>query len=82
MRVLPPKEAIEWHINNGSLPAEQHGFLDNWASWHRANSLGELAYVDPALGEILGRKPKTVVEQADEIFGALNELDTKDLVGI
>jgi hypothetical protein len=81
-RILPVKEAIEWHIKHGSVPPEQAGFLDNWASWHTANSAGENAYLDPTLGRLLGRKPKTVDDQAAEIFSALLELDTKDLVGI
>ncbi len=81
-RVLPVKEAIAWHVAHGSVPPEQVSFLDNWASWHTANSLGESAYVDPLLEKLLGRKPKTVDDQAAEIFGVGNELDTKDLVGI
>ncbi len=81
-RILPVQEAIEWHIKNGSVPPEQASFLDNWASWHTANSQGENAYLDPTLERLLGRKPRTVDDQAAEIFSASLELDTKDLVGI
>lgn len=49
---------------------------------HHAWELGEADYVDPSLGKILGRPPKTLEEQAEEIFSAGNALDTKDLVGI
>ncbi|CEJ93541.1 hypothetical protein VHEMI09122 [[Torrubiella] hemipterigena] len=82
LRIVPAQEAIAWHIGNGSVPPEQSSFLDNWASWHAAIAKGEKAYLDPTLEELLGRKPKTVDDQADEIFGAGNALDTKDLVGI
>ncbi|KAI5460610.1 hypothetical protein BGZ63DRAFT_358193, partial [Mariannaea sp. PMI_226] len=82
VRVLPVQEAIKWHIQNGSVPPEQEGFLDNWASWHTAISQGEKAFLDPTLEKLLGRKPKTVDDQADEIFTVSNKLDTKDLVGI
>ncbi|PHH86540.1 hypothetical protein CDD83_10075 [Cordyceps sp. RAO-2017] len=82
IRVLPVQEAIEWHVENGSVPPEQVGFLENWASWHTAISLGEKAFLDPTLERLLGRKPKTVDDQADEIFSVAHGLDTKDLVGI
>jgi len=82
VRVLPVKEAIAWHIEKGSVPPDQVGFLDNWASWHTAISLGEKAFLDPTFEKLLGRRPKTVDDQADEIFSASNALDTKDLVGI
>ncbi len=81
-RVLPVQEAIAYHIARGSVPPEQSAFLDNWASWHTAISLGEKSFLDPALEQILGRKPKTIDEQADAIFGADHALDTKDLTGI
>lgn len=80
--MLPVEEAIQWHLKNGSVPVEQTSFLENWASWHTAISQGEKAFLDPTLEKLLGRKPKTVDDQADEIFGLSNELDTKDLVGI
>ncbi|KAK8912045.1 hypothetical protein H634G_10771 [Metarhizium anisopliae BRIP 53293] len=82
VRVMPVQEAIQWHIQNGSVPLEQAGFLDNWASWHTAIAQGEKAFLDPLLETLLGRKPKSIDEQADEIFVPSNELDTKDLVGI
>lgn len=82
VRVIPVQEAIQWHIQNGSVPPEQASFLDNWASWHTAISRGEKAFLDPLLEKLLGRKSKTIDEQADEIFATSNELDTKDLVGI
>ncbi|KAF5139275.1 hypothetical protein E5D57_003068 [Metarhizium anisopliae] len=43
---------------------------------------GEKAFMNPLLKELLGRKPRTVDDQADEIFALSNELDTKFLVGI
>lgn len=82
IRVLPVEEAIAWHIKNGSVPPEQATFLYNWASWHTAISLGEKAFLDPTFEQLLGRKPKTIDDQADDIFSASNGLDTKDLVGI
>lgn len=82
VRVIPVQEAIQWHIQNASVPLEQAGFLDNWASWHTAIAQGEKAFLDPLLETLLGRKPKSIDEQADEIFVPSNELDTKDLVGI
>ncbi|KAH8674133.1 hypothetical protein BX600DRAFT_509326 [Xylariales sp. PMI_506] len=81
-RVLPVQEAISWHAKNGSVPPEQVSFLENWASWHTAISLGEKDFLDPTLEQLLGRKPKTIDDQADEIFSTSNDLDTKDLVGI
>jgi hypothetical protein len=82
IRILPVEEAISWHIKNGSVPAEQISFLDNWASWHTALSLGEKAFLDPTFEQLLGRKPRTIDDVADEIFSASNDLDTKDLVEI
>lgn len=82
IRVLSVEEAISWHVKNGSLPPEQASFLDNWASWHTALAVGEKDFLDPTLEQLLGRKPKTIDDVADEIFSASNGLDTKDLVGI
>jgi hypothetical protein len=82
IRVLSPGEAIAWHINNGSVPPEQSSFLENWASWHTAISLGEKEFLDHTLETLLGRKPKTIDDQAEEIFTEKLGLDTKDLVGI
>lgn len=82
IRILPVSEAIAWHIKNGSVPTEQAAFLDNWASWHTAIAQGEKAFLDPTLEQLLGRKPKTIDEQADEIFASSNVMDSKDLVGI
>lgn len=81
-QVLPVEEAISYHTKHGSVPPEQISFLNNWASWHTALSLGEKAFLEPAFEQFLGRKPKTIDDVADEIFAASNELDTKDLVGI
>lgn len=82
LRVLPEQEAIKWHVQHGSVPPEQVSFLENWASWHAAIAQGEKAFLDPTLERLLGRKSKTIDDQADEIFAVSNELDTKDLVGI
>lgn len=82
MRVLPPQEAIQWHIQHRSVPPEQNSFLDNWASWHAAIAKGEKAFLDPTLERLLGRKPMTIDDQANEIFASSTGLDTKDLVGI
>lgn len=82
VRVLPVEEAIAWHVKNGSVPPEQASFLDNWASWHTANSHGEKAFLDPTFEQLLGRKPKTIDDLADDLFSPSNGLDTKDLVGI
>jgi hypothetical protein len=82
LRILPPEEAIEWHIEHKSLPPNQADFLPNWASWHRAWELGEADYVDPALERLLGRPPKTMEDQAGQIFSTKNLLDTKDFAGI
>lgn len=82
VRILPPQEAIAWHIEHKSLPPGQDEFLPNWASMHRAWELGEADYVDPTLERLLGRPPKTLEDQLEEIFSTENELDTKDLVGI
>ena len=82
IRVLPVDEAFAWHVKNGSVPPEQVGFLENRASWHTAISLGEKAFLDTTFEQLLGRKPKTIDDQADELFSASNILGTKDLVGI
>ncbi|KAF2111093.1 hypothetical protein BDV96DRAFT_690516 [Lophiotrema nucula] len=82
VRILPPADAIPWHIEHGSVDAAKAEFLGIWASWHEAMSRGEKAYIDPNLERLLGRKPRTIDEQADEIFGSQNGLDVKDLVGI
>jgi hypothetical protein len=49
---------------------------------HRSWELGEADFVDPALGQILGRAPKDLEDQADEIFGEGNELDIKDFAEV
>jgi hypothetical protein len=82
LRILPRAEAIAWHVEHNSIPPEQQSFLSEWATMHLAWELGEADYVDPALGKILGRPPKTLEEQGEEIFSAGHVLDTKDLVGI
>lgn len=38
--------------------------------------------MDPALEEILGRPPKTLEDQAEEIFAEGNALDTKDFAQV
>jgi uncharacterized protein YbjT (DUF2867 family) len=81
-RVLPVPEAIKWHVQHGSVPPEQAAFLKNWASWHTAISKGEKAFLDPTLEKLLGRKPRSADDNADQLFGEGNQLDTKDLVGI
>jgi hypothetical protein len=82
IRILPVKEAIDLHIKNGSVPPEQVDFLENWASWHTTISLGEKAFLDPTFEQLLGRRPKTIDDQADEIFSVSNAIDTKDFAEI
>jgi hypothetical protein len=79
---LPVKDAIAWHVDHGSVPPEQAAFLENWATWHGAIAKGEKAFLDPTLEKLLGRKPRSVDDMADQLFGSGNKLDTKDLVGI
>jgi hypothetical protein len=82
LRILPTEEAIKYHIEHKSLPPGQEDFLPNWASFHKAWELGEADYVNPALGQILGRAPKDLEDQAEEIFGEGNKLDTKDFAAV
>ena len=82
IRILPVKEAIAWHSKIGSVSLDKVDFLENWASWHTAMSLGEKAFLDPTFEQLLGRKPRTIDDQAGEIFSASHSLDVKDLVGI
>jgi len=79
VRIVGVEEALEYHKQHKSLPAEQEDFLSNWASWHGAMAHGETSFLDPALEKLLGRKPRTVVEMAESLFQAeSNALDTKD----
>lgn len=82
LSILPVDEAIKYHIEHNSLPPGQEDFLSNWATMHKAWELGEADYVDQALGDILGRPPKTLEDQAEEIFGEGNKLDTKDFAKV
>jgi NAD(P)H dehydrogenase (quinone) len=80
-RVVGLNEAILYHRNRMTLPPEQEIFLPNWASWHVAMSKGETNYIDPALEQLLGRKPKDIEDMAEDLFAAkTNDLDTKDFV--
>ncbi|CAG8977540.1 hypothetical protein HYALB_00008721 [Hymenoscyphus albidus] len=81
-RVLPVDEVIKYHIKHKILPPGQESFLSNWVTMHKAWELGEADYVDPSLGDILGRPPKTLEDQADEIFSEGNKLDTKDFAKV
>lgn len=74
-------EAVTYHKKANSVPPEQQDFLPNWASWGEGLALGETNYVDATFEKLLGRKPKNVVDQMDELFSAsVNLLDTKDFV--
>lgn len=80
-RICGPEAAIEHHKFHRSLPPEQTPFLSNWASWHAAMEHGEVNYVDSTLEKLLGRKPQTVEDMANELFKPeVNILDTKDFV--
>lgn len=75
------EEAVAYHKRNSSIPVEQQDFLPNWASWGEGFAMGEVDYVDPAFEVLLGRKPKSIEDQMDEIFSKeTNALDTKDFV--
>lgn len=42
---------------------------------------GEVAFIDPTLEQLLGRRPLTIEDMKDELFGAcVNKLDIKDFV--
>lgn len=80
-RLVGLVEAIEYHKHHKTLPSGQENFLPNWASWHVAMANGETNYIDPALEQLLGRRPKEIEDMADELFAAeTNTLDTKDFV--
>lgn len=80
-RVVGFEGAIEYHKQHKTLPPEQEAFLPNWASWHVAMANGETNYLDPALEQLLGRKPQDIEDMAATLFTAeTNILDTKDLV--
>ncbi|EHK26853.1 uncharacterized protein TRIVIDRAFT_62654 [Trichoderma virens Gv29-8] len=82
VKLVGDDEAIEYHKQHKTLPPEQEDFLSNWASWHNALAQGEGDFIDPALENLLGRKPKTVGDLADVLFTAeTNELDTTDFNG-
>ncbi|KAM0249165.1 hypothetical protein ACHAQJ_009172 [Trichoderma viride] len=82
VKIVGDESAIEYHKEHKSLPLDQEAFLLNWASWHNAFAEGETSFIDPALENLLGRKPKTVNDLAHALFAAdTNELDTKDFNG-
>lgn len=73
--------AIKHHKDVESVPSFMHDFLPNWASWGEAMARGEVAYIDPTLEQLLGRRPLTIEDMQDELFGAgINKLDIKDFV--
>ncbi len=81
VRKVGVEEAVAYHKRNNSVPPEQQDFLSNWASWGEGLALGEHAFVDPTFEKLLGRKPKDIIDQKDELFSAqTNILDTKDFV--
>jgi hypothetical protein len=82
VQVLGEKDAIQWHNDHKSLPADQESFLQSWASMHKSFEIGECDYVDPLLEHVLNRKPKGIEEVQDELFKDDLRADTKDFVGI
>jgi hypothetical protein len=82
LRILSQEEVVKYHVEHKSVPEGQEDFIAEWATIHKAWELGEADFVDPALGEVLGRSPLTMEDQADEIFGAGNVLDTKDFAKV
>ncbi|KAH6609945.1 quinone oxidoreductase 2 [Trichoderma cornu-damae] len=83
VKIVGTESAIEYHKQHKTLPPEQEDFLPNWASWHGALAEGEMNFIDPALENLLGRKPKTVKDLAHILFAAeTNELDTTDFNGV
>lgn len=81
LRKVGVKEAVAYHQRNNSVPPEQQDFLSNWASWGEGLALGEAGYADPTFEKLLGRKPKSIIDQKDELFSAqTNVLDTKDFI--
>lgn len=82
VKIVGVESAIDYHKQHKTLPAEQEDFLSNWASWHNALAEGEGDFIDPALENLLGRKPKTVGDLAHLLFAPeTNELDTTDFNG-
>ncbi|RFU81046.1 quinone oxidoreductase 2 [Trichoderma arundinaceum] len=79
VKIVGTERAIEYHKQHKTLPPEQEDFLSNWASWHNAFAEGETNFIDSALENLLGRKPKTVKDLAHVLFAPeTNELDTTD----
>ncbi|POR34388.1 Quinone oxidoreductase 2 [Tolypocladium paradoxum] len=79
VRLVGVEKAVEYHKQHRTLPAEQEGFLPNWASWHVSMARGETSFLDPALENLLGRKPKTIEDMANTLFEPdTNALDVKD----
>lgn len=80
VKIVSPEEAIIYHMRNPALPQDGGKFLRNWATWFKAMSLGEASVVDPALEQLLGRKPKGIQEMAEELFVVQQPtgLDTKE----
>src|ERR1700757_4051612 len=79
VRIVSPKEAIEYHKKRESISADQAWYLDNWASWLQGMEEGEVNIVDPTMEKLLGRKPRGIEEMVDELFKVNSTpLDTKD----
>lgn len=79
IRLVGVDKAIEYHKQHKTLPPDQEDFLSNWASWHVSLARGEANFLDPALENLLGRKPRTVADMANTLFEPqTNILDTKD----
>ncbi|KAH8697442.1 hypothetical protein BGW36DRAFT_407461 [Talaromyces proteolyticus] len=79
IEIVGTEKAIDYHKQHKTLPPEQEDFLSNWASWHVTLAKGETSFLDPALENLLGRKPKTVEAMSDQLFSSdSNALDTKD----
>ena len=68
VKIVGKEESIRYHEAKKSMPEDKFWIIHNWAGWYGALRSGEVAVIDPLLERLIGRKPKGILEMAQEMF--------------
>ena len=65
VKLVGKEKAKEHHLQDGQ---KEDWLVNSWVGWFDGIRDGECEFVDPLLGELLGRQPKGIKECATELF--------------